>query len=107
MNKEIEIRKRTPEELEEQIIELNNEIALLKHDNRVLEEQLKDENTYHEEASKWYKEAFKQLDNWHKLKEWIKEDTEVAETNFEMGRCFNMYDLLNKMQEIEGGVDNE
>ena len=48
----------------------------------------------------------KQLkDNWNKLKEWIKEDTEVAETNFEMGRCFNMYDLLNKMQEIEGGMN--
>ena len=43
--------------------------------------------------------------NWNELKKWIEEDTEVAETNFEMGRCFNMFDLLNKMQELEQGKD--
>ena len=48
-------------------------------------------------------EELKQLqNNWNELKKWIKEDKEVAETNFEMGRCFNMFDLLNKMQELEG-----
>lgn len=95
----IEIRKRTPEELEEKLIELNNEIALLKYDNKVLKEQLKDENNYHEEASKWYKEAFKQIKNWNELKNFVK-------TEYYDG-CIYSSTIIKKMQEIEGGVDNE
>lgn len=33
-------------------------IELLKQENQQLKEQLKDENNYHNEAVKWYKEAF-------------------------------------------------
>lgn len=39
--------------------------------------------------------------NWEELKKWLKEDKELAGNNFEMGRCFNMFDILNKMKELE------
>lgn len=39
--------------------------------------------------------------NWEELKKWVKEDKELAGNNFEMGRCFNMFDILNKMKELE------
>lgn len=39
--------------------------------------------------------------NWEELKKWLKEDKELAENNFEMGRCFNMFDILDKMKELE------
>lgn len=55
-------------------------------------------NAFNEVCEKYDKSQ----NNWNELKKWIEEDTEVAETNFEMGRCFNMFDLLNKMQELEG-----
>ena len=37
---------------------LNETIELLEQENRQLKEQLKDENNYHNEAVRWYKEAF-------------------------------------------------
>jgi hypothetical protein len=39
--------------------------------------------------------------NWEELKKWLKEDKEYAGNNFEMGRCFNMFNILNKMKELE------
>lgn len=39
--------------------------------------------------------------NWEELKKWLKEDKELAGNNFEMGRCFNIFDILNKMKELE------
>lgn len=52
-----------------------------------------------------YNRIIELQNNWNELKKWLEEDKEVAETNFEMGRCFNMFDLLNKMQELEQGKD--
>lgn len=40
--------------------------------------------------------------NWRLLEEWVKNDKEKAMVNFECGRCFNMYDILDKMKEIKG-----
>ena len=39
--------------------------------------------------------------NWEELKKWLNEDEELAGNNFEMGRCFNIFDILNKMKELE------
>lgn len=41
--------------------------------------------------------------NWNELEEWIKNDKEKAMVNFECGRCFNMFDILDKMKEIKEG----
>ena len=41
--------------------------------------------------------------NWNELKEWLEEDIgKQEEIPF-----FNVYEILDKMQEIEGGVDND
>lgn len=48
------------------------------------------------------KELDQYKNNWEELKKWVKEDKELAGNNFEMGRCFNMFDILNKMKELEG-----
>ena len=45
----------------------------LQQENTQLKEQLKDENNYHEEASKWYKEAFDTTQENIKLKSVLKE----------------------------------
>lgn len=37
------------------------------------------------------------------LEKWIKEDKEYAMNNFECGRCFNMFDILNKLKELKEG----
>lgn len=37
------------------------------------------------------------------LKKWIKEDKKYAMENFECGRCFNMFDILDKLKELKGG----
>ena len=58
-----------------------------------------------EENSKLSELWCKSQNNWNKLKEWLEEDTEEHYYNFEMGRCFNYRDILDKMQEIEGGMN--
>ena len=47
------------------------------------------------------KELDQYKNNWEELKKWVNEDKELAGNNFEMGRCFNMFDILNKMKELE------
>lgn len=49
------------------------------------------------------KELDQYKNNWEELKKWVKEDKELAGNNFEMGRCFNMFDILDKMKELEDG----
>ena len=39
----------------------------------------------------------------NELEKWLKEDKEYAMNNFECGRCFNMFDILNKLQELKEG----
>ena len=53
------------------------------------------------ENLKLEKELDQYKNNWEELKKWIKEDKELAGNNFEMGRCFNMFDILDKMKELE------
>ena len=66
------------------------------------------EFTYAEQKQIWnrIKEQKRQIDqltnNWNELERWIKEDKEKAMRNFECGRCFNMFDILDKMKEIKG-----
>lgn len=54
-----------------------------------------------------YKTLQQELDqyknNWEELKKWLNEDKKLAGNNFEMGRCFNIFDILNKMKELEEG----
>ena len=47
------------------------------------------------------KELDQYKNNCEELKKWVNEDKELAGNNFEMGRCFNMFDILNKMKELE------
>ena len=54
-----------------------------------------------EENKNLHQELDQYKNNWEELKKWLKEDKELAENNFEMGRCFNMFDILNKMKELE------
>lgn len=37
------------------------------------------------------------------LEKWLKEDKEYAMNNFECGRCFNMFDILNKLKQLKEG----
>jgi len=37
----------------------------------------------------------------NELEKWIKEDKEYAMNNFECGRCFNMFDIINKLKELK------
>lgn len=39
------------------------------------------------------------------LERWLKEDEEKAATTWEMGRCFNMFDILNKLTELKKEVE--
>lgn len=52
-----------------------------------------------------YLDKLQELDqhknNWEELKKWLKEDKELAGYNFEMGRHFNIFDILDKMKELE------
>lgn len=52
-----QLREKIDEELDSNI-KYNVEIVDLQQENQQLKEQLKDENNYHNEAVKWYKEAF-------------------------------------------------
>ena len=55
-----------------------------------------------------YEQKYKQLQsNWNSLREWVEKDNTVFETNFEMGRCVNFKDILDKMNELEGKDKNE
>lgn len=35
------------------------------------------------------------------LEKWLKEDKEKSAITFEMGKCFNMFDILNKLTELK------
>ena len=39
----------------------------------------------------------------NELEKWLKEDKEYAMNNFECGRCFNMFNILDKLKELKGG----
>ena len=38
----------------------------------------------------------------NELEKWLEEDEEKAMNNFECGRCFNMYHILDKIKELRG-----
>ena len=85
----------TQEDLNNLALERNN----LQIENEQLKEQLKDENTYCEEANKWYKEAFQLQNNWNELKKWLQaNDIHYAE-------AIPFKETLRKMQELEQGKD--
>ena len=81
-------------ELIEETNKLEDEIERLK--NRIYD-LIKDCNQYVLENDR--------LNNIiNELEEWIKEDKEYAMKNFECGRCFNMFDILNKIKELKKRV---
>lgn len=63
--------------------------------------ELYSKSLYNADLKRAEKELDQYKNNWEELKKWLKEDKELAENNFEMGRCFNMFDILNKMKELE------
>ena len=38
----------------------------------------------------------------NELEKWVKEDTEKSMMTMETGRAFNMFDILDKLQELKG-----
>lgn len=60
-----------------------------------------------EENSRYEIKLDQLTNNWNELEEWVKNDKEKAMVNFEFGRCFNMFDILDKMKEIQNGSDKE
>lgn len=76
----------------------------LQQENQQLKEQLKDENNYHNEAVKWYKEAFDIEQERIKYKSVIDEIRELID-KYEMGRfdynipVFEIKMMLDKVKE--------
>ena len=58
---------------------------------------------FEKEKAKYQQQIQELTNNWNELEEWIKNDKEQAMVNFECGRCFNMFDILDKMKEIKEG----
>ena len=80
-------------------------ITNLQIDNEQMKEQLKDENNYHEEASKWYKEAFDTTQENIKLKK----ELEITTFNFQSlsSACGSLAEFmgLDKDSIIEEMID--
>ena len=89
-----------------------NKIEQLEQENQQLKEQLKDENTYCEEANKWYKEAFQLQNNWNELKnrtqkkiEQLEHFNEQLKTSPYTPQIETLKLTLKDMQELEQGKD--
>lgn len=94
----------------ENIQDFATTILKLQTENQQLKEQLKDENTYHEEAVKWYKEAFeleqeriKLQSTLEEIRKWTKS---VKYTTYELIKDTDMVfvsknDLKNLLQIID------
>ena len=52
----------------------------------------------------WEVERLENIIN--ELEKWVKEDTEKSMMTMETGRAFNMFDILDKLQELKGSDDN-
>ena len=58
---------------------------------------------FYKERTRKLRKENKRLNNIiNELEKWVKEDKEYAMNNFECGRCFNMFDILNKLKELKG-----
>ena len=111
MSEEMKIRRYTPH-TEEECRNVAKRIINLQQENQQLKEELKDENNYHNEAVKWYKEAFEieqerikyrnVLDEMREyIKEKAKEDEECADIRFiNFGEGVD-YDLLKILDKVE------
>ena len=77
----------------------------LEYENEMLKSDFKAQH----ELTKKYAEENKQLkDNWNKLKEYLHNVDVVIDYSENYDGSFINYDeLVNKMQELEGGEDNE
>ena len=76
-------------------------IYLLQQKNKQLKEQLKIKDDGFTASTKELCEYATILEE---LKKWLEEDKEKAMCTFETGRCFNYYDILDKIKELEEGV---
>ena len=74
-------------ELQKQNIELKEKITLLQASEPMLE---------------FAKQTYK--DNWNKLKEWLKDENNQQYSKYIYNYSINNW-VLNKMQEIEGGIN--
>lgn len=81
---------------------LLNYITNLQEENQKLKETNEEHRKINGELRKENQKLVKAFDE---LEKWLKEDKEKAGNNFEMGRCFNMFDILNKLTELKGGSD--
>lgn len=103
------------EEEVNKIIEVyDSVIADLKQENIQLKEELKDENNYHEEASKWYKEAFDTTQENIKLKSVLKEIREYIKHEWfkrtQLGiidKSFQEWQLIKVLEIIDKGLEED
>ena len=82
---------------------------MLELENTQLKEELKDKNNYHEEASKWYKEAFDTTQENIKLKSVLKEIREYIKGNDDFYYGDELYESYEKILEIidKGSENND
>lgn len=101
MSEEIKLMKVSYAELQNKLIECNTDRIRLQQENQQLKEQLKDENNYHNEAVKWYKEAFEIEQERIKYRNVLDEIRERIEFFMEDGRgsLLELLEILDKVRE--------
>lgn len=86
----IEVQSRTS--CEDLIKEKDKEIGKLVDELEEQERHIKEANIEIERLNNIINE----------LEKWVKEDTEKSMMTMETGRAFNMFDILDKLQELKG-----
>ena len=82
------------ETLRDMVLDLQKENCNLHNSNELLE------NAIHTLQDK--NERLNNIIN--ELEKWLEEDTEKSMMTMETGRSFNMFDILDKLQELKGSV---
>ena len=80
-----------------------NKEEFLKQD-KLINQVYKDTEDYG--RMQFVREIVKLQNNWNELKEWLEDENNQQYSKYIYNYSINNW-VLNKMQEIEGGVDNE
>lgn len=93
---------------QKEMICYKNAVTSLQIENAELKEKLKSTNKglrkVLSKRLKWKRRYYKEKYIRKELKKWLEEDKEKAMCTFGTGRCFNYYDILDKIKELEEGV---
>lgn len=92
------MNKRQKEMLQDLIDNKNNQIKKLQQENKQLQEKL-------DYDLQWAFKYEKQVDNWNKLKKYLHNQIPTDKTV--LTKYIKIFEILDKMQEIEGSYNNE